>query len=413
MSCFGAMLLGFSLVLGGSPEDPGPYAAGYRRLTVPGVAGGNGKVELLLYYPATVSGANTPLAPGGRPYPLVVFGHGFSLTTELYDSLYAHLASRGFLVAGVATEEQLFTGNLPRFLKDFAAAVLGLRAEAKRTGGPLEGAVSPTALAGAAGHSFGGAAAIVAAADRPDLFGALVTMAATATSPQQVDILAAVRRLRVPALHLGASRDTIVPPGTNLDPIYAATPGEKRLLEIGGGTHSYFHERWGPDRLLEPRGQISVAEQQRLVRRYGLSFFEYALRDESTLLDFYLGPTAVADPGLSRQQVELPRALLFGAGTGRPGTPYRLHPARRTGDSGLILAAAAGGRLATTFGELLLDPATLLPLGVVSVGSNAYGTYNFSLPGDPALVGQTVHLQALLLAGVEGDLSNPWRLRVR
>ena len=127
----------------------------------------------------------------------------------------------------------------------------GLRLESARAGSVFSGLVNASVRAAAMGHSFGGASAIVAAERRPDLFAALATLAATPTSPQAVDILAAMRAANVPALHLGASRDTIVPPPANLDVLYAATPTTRRLIEIEGGTHSYFHERWAIDRLVE------------------------------------------------------------------------------------------------------------------------------------------------------------------
>ncbi|MBN2489571.1 MAG: hypothetical protein JXQ29_01820 [Planctomycetes bacterium] len=393
-------------------EDDGPFTAGYRNLAVPGRPGGNDPVNLLVYYPARSAEQNAPLDLAGAPYELVVFGHGFSLTAVLYDSLYRHLATHGYVVAGVATEEGLFAGQLPRFVEDFRAAVAGLRAEAARAGGPFFGALRPGARAAAAGHSFGGAAALVAASGHPDLFGAVVTMAATATSPQNVDVLAATRALAVPVLHLGASRDTIVPPPQNLDVLFEATPPPKRLVEIKGGTHSYFHERWYLDRLVEPAGDISVAEQQRLVRRYWLPFLEWALRKDPTGLDVLLGPTAVADPGLSRQAVLLADPVLFGRGSGCIGTRYDLHPARRPGDGALLALGLLPGSVPTPFGELALNPGALVLLGSVPVGASAYGTLPLGIPNEPVLAGRRVHFQALLAGPESAALTGRWDLLI-
>lgn len=399
-------LLFVGLLPGQLPEDPGPYAAGFRLLSVPGLTGGNASVALRLHYPATAPGQDRPLAQAATPCPLVVFGHGFSLQAILYDSLYDHLASHGFVVAALATEEGLFTGNLPRFLVDFQAAVAGVRALAQDPLHPLAGAVAVDVRADAAGHSFGGAAALVAASRRPDLFRSVTSMAATASSPQGVDILAAVAALQVPALHFGASRDTVVPPGQNLDPIAQATPTSVRWCEIGGGTHSYFHERWGPDRLVEAPGTITVAEQQRILRRHWTAFLQWQHRGDRRAVDLLLGPTAVADPSLSRQGTAWRAAELFTSGSPSPGGVIGVHPLRLPGD-GALVGVGFAGTAPTPFGTLGIDPASLTVLGFAVCAPAAFGSVAQPVPADPGLSGLTVTFQALLLPAAAGPALSP------
>lgn len=397
------------------PEADGAFAAGSRTLSVPGVAGGNGTVSLQVHYPALASGANQPLDPSGAPYPLVVFGHGFSLQVSLYASLFRHLATNGFVVVGVATEEGFLSGNQARYNADFGAAVLGMRAESAKPASPFSGAVAPSVRAAAAGHSFGGVAAIAAASARPDLFATLVTFAATSTSAQGFDVLAAVRALQVPALHFGASKDTIAPPTTNLDPIWNATPGTvtRRLLEIRGGTHSYFHEAWGIDRLTEAAGDISVAEQQRIQRRAWHAWLAWALRGDTALLDYCLGPTTLADLAFSRQRIELVDALTFGSGTGALATTLQVCPARRPGDLAFALLAAGDAAIPTPWGVLRLDPATLVLLGSAPVGSGAFASIGLTIPNDPALRGARVPFQGVLTTSTEIVLASGASFRVR
>lgn len=396
------------------PESAGPYLAGSRTISVTGIAGGNANVTLRVYYPATAAGANQPLSLAGAPYPIVVFGHGFSLSVSLYATLMSHLATHGYIVAGVATEEGLFVGNLPRYIKDCEAAVIGLRAAGSNAANPLFQGIASTAKAAAIGHSFGGAAALVAASERPDLFAALVTLAATSTSPQGVNIVAAASALTVPACHFGASQDSIVPPAANLDVLYAATPSTKRLLEIAGGNHGYFHEDFGIDWLTEAPAAIPVSEQQRIVRRYQLCFLEWALRGSPLLLERFLGPTAVNDTALSRQSVNLNETLLFGNGTGALGQPYGLYPARDLGDSALILVAVAlaPSPIPTAYGPFRLDPATTVALVTLPIGGNGYAPLEFTMPPVPSLSGLTFPTQAVAPLAPGNSLSNTWSITI-
>lgn len=396
------------------PENDGPFLAGNRTLAIPGIAGGNANVSLLAYYPATATGANQPLDATKAPYPLVVFGHGFSLQVSLYATLFRHLATQGYVVVGVATEEGLLTGNQARYNTDLAAAVLGMRAEAQKPASPFLNAVSANVRAAAVGHSFGGVAAIAAASARPDLFATLVTFAATSTSAQGFDVLAAVRALQVPCAHFGASKDTIAPPASNLDPIWANTPTSvsRRLLEIRGGTHSQFHEAWGIDRLTEAPGDITVAEQQRIQRRYQAAWLAWTLRGDPLWLDAFLGPTAVADQALSRQQTALVDALTFASGTGAIGTNLLLCAARRPSEQGFVLVAAGTASTPTPWGTLFLDPATTLLLGSAPLGAASYGTVTLSVPADPALRGARVPFQAVVVSATEIVLANLLVVRI-
>ncbi len=380
----------------GAPETAGPYLAGSRTITVAGITGGNASVGLIVYYPALTAGASTPFNPAAGPCPLVVFGHGFSLTADLYATLYSHWASHGWIVAAPTTESGLFTGNLPRFIADLEAAVGGVRAAAQTNGNPLFGAVTPLVRACAAGHSFGGAGALVAASARPDLFQAVLSMAATSTSPQAVDILGAVGALTVPALHFGASSDTTVPPPQNLDPLYTATPTTRLMVEIAGGTHSYFHEAWGIDRLTETPGSITVAQQQLLVRRYSTAFLDWQTRGGLRWLEPLLGPSAHADARLSRYQNTLVDPVLFAGSPPVGGQLYTVYPTGRAGDGVLFALATAPADLATPYGQLLVDLGSTTLLDPGPTGANGYAVIAAIMPSGAPFQGITFFSQALL-----------------
>lgn len=401
---------------GAAAETAGPYLAGTRSVAYAGLPGGNGSVTATVRYPALTAGTNAALNPAGAPYRAIVFGHGFSLTAALYDTLYAHWASHGYVVVALTTEQGIFSGNLPKFVVDFRAAVLGLRAAAQTAGNPLFGAVSADARATAIGHSFGGAASIVAASQAPRLFDGVVSLAATATSPQGVDILSAAAALAVPALHMGASLDTIVPPSSNLVPIYAATPAtvNRRLIEIAGGTHGRFHQTSGLDWLLESPPTITVEEQQRLVRRYSTAFLSTMVAGDPVRLDVYLGPTAAADAALSQQSTALAEAFLFAAGPAVQGAPFALTAARAPNEDALIAVGFTllPSPLVTPFGDLLVDPTTALLLPTIVLGPGVFGSFTTTFPTIPGLSGAVLPCQALVGAGASFDLSSLWNVTV-
>ena len=401
---------------GVAAETAGPYLAGSRSVSYAGLPGGNGSVTATVRYPALTAGTNAALNPAGAPYGVVVFGHGFSLSASLYDTLYVHWASHGYIVVALTTEQALFTGNLPKFIIDFQAAVLGLRTAAQTAGNPLFGAVASDARATAIGHSFGGAASIVAASQAPLLFNGVVSLAATSTSPQNVDILTATAALTVPALHMGASLDTIVPPPANLLPIYAATPAtvNRRLIEIAGGTHGRFHQASGIDWLLESPPTITVEEQQRLIRRYSTSFLSTMVARDPTRLDAYLGPAAAADLALSQQSTALAESFLFAAGPAVQSAAYSLVAARAPNDDALIAVgfAVLPVPLATPYGDLLIDPSTALLLPPLVLGPGVFGQFTTIFPTLPGLSGANLPCQALVGSAASFDFSPIWPLQI-
>lgn len=398
-------------------EVAGPWLVGSRTLTFSGLTGGNGSVGALVRYPAVTAGANTSFNAAAGPCPVIVFGHGFSLQASLYETLYAHWASHGYVVVAPTTEQALFTGNLPRFIADMKACVVGIRAAGTTSGNALFGAVAAGSKATAMGHSFGGAAALVAASQDPALFEGVVSMAATSTSPQGVDILGAVAALAVPCLHMGASQDTIVPTGSNLDPIYNATPAavSKRSVVIAGGSHGRFHQASGIDWLTEAPPSITVDEQQRLIRRYATSFLRSLVRRQPVWMDVFLGPTATADAGLSAQATALAEAWMFTGGSAVQGQPLLVAAARRPGDTALLAfgTQTLATPTATPFGTLWIDPATLALFLELPVGAGSWAALTATVPVVAGLSGVSFPCQALVGTGASFDLSDLFTITVQ
>jgi len=137
----------------------------------------------------------------GLGLPAVVFGHGWLQPVDRYLGLFRHLASWGFVVAAPSTQRgPLASSRL--FAADLAAALdvcTGVRL------GEGSISVSPAKL-GLAGHSTGGGAAVLAAADAD--VRAVATLAASQTKPFATD---AAARCSMPSLHLAGGADVVAP----------------------------------------------------------------------------------------------------------------------------------------------------------------------------------------------------------
>ncbi|HJQ47904.1 MAG TPA: alpha/beta hydrolase [Amycolatopsis sp.] len=202
----------------------------------------------------------TPRA--GLGLPGIAFGHGWLQPPGRYRGLLGHLASWGIVAAAPATQR----GPLPSH-RLFAADLLstldvltGVRL------GPGNLSVDPAKL-GLAGHSTGGGAAVLAAADGPRVK-AVATFAAAQTMPPATD---AARGLTIPGLHLAADGDLVAPAVGNAKAIAKAWGGPVQLRILDKSSHLALTEgsHWS-QRLLQGKPHWGT---QRLVRALFTAFF--------------------------------------------------------------------------------------------------------------------------------------------
>jgi dienelactone hydrolase len=250
---------------------PGPYAAGWRSVTV--TRPNNSTFTARLYYPATTAGQNTPIDPTGGPYPGITFGHGFLQAVTQYDSTLRHLATRGYLVIASESEGGLFP-NHANFALDLRHCLTWLEQQNGNQSSFLVGLVA-TDRFGASGHSMGGGASILAAAADPRIK-ALANLAAAETNPSAI---AAMPNVQAPFSLIAGSRDTITPPNTNQIPMYHNGAAPKQLPSITGGFHCGFVDStfFGCD-----SGTISRADQLLETRRQLTAFFDLYLKKNQT-----------------------------------------------------------------------------------------------------------------------------------
>ena len=75
---------------------------GHTQITFIDSSRNNRSVPTEIYYPATVAGNNTPIAPG--VFPVISFGHGFVMTWSAYQNFWTDLVPEGYILAFPTTE---------------------------------------------------------------------------------------------------------------------------------------------------------------------------------------------------------------------------------------------------------------------------------------------------------------------
>lgn len=200
-------------------------------------ARGNRQVGVEIYYPATVAGDDVPVAPppaGG--FPPIAFGHGYMMAYNDYDYMWTALVPAGYILALPRTEGGLFPSH-EEFGKDLAFLVRKIQQEGANPSSFFYSAVATTCAV--TGHSMGGGASVLAAAEDPAIT-ALANLAAAETSPSAI---AAAAGITAPALMFAGANDCVAPPSQHQIPIYQALGSDcKALVTITGGSHCQFAE---------------------------------------------------------------------------------------------------------------------------------------------------------------------------
>ena len=237
-------------------------------------------LRTIVRYPALgpVAGTDLRNAPAARsegPFPLVIFGHGFSVTPAVYAHLLEAWARAGYLVA--APVFPLGNANapggpnesdLPNQPTDMRFIISKLLAIGSADSGPLAGLVNPKAIA-VSGQSDGGDTALTAAynANYRD------------------------RRITAAAVLSGAEIPGMggytFPPGS---PPLLATQGTADTINTPAETELFFNDARRPKYLLRLLGAEHLppyrSEQPQLgvVKRVTLAFFDAYLKHEPEAL---------------------------------------------------------------------------------------------------------------------------------
>jgi len=201
-----------------------------------GSGGGPGRqIQTEIYYPTFIAGENTPVATF-PDFPVIVFGHGFAMGWDAYQNIWEHLVPQGYIMAFVRTEGSLIPApSHADFGADLALVVTKMLALNTTAGSPFNGTVKQKAVI--MGHSMGGGATMLAAANNTSIAG-IVGLAPAETNPTAIGVCP---NITVPALIFSGSSDGVTPPAQNHLPMYQGIASTcKSFVSITGGAHCYF-----------------------------------------------------------------------------------------------------------------------------------------------------------------------------
>jgi len=213
-----------------------PFAIGRQTITLTDPARSNRSIPSEIFYPATSAGNNTPVANG--VFPVIVFGHGFSMNYDAYSNFWNELVPQGYILAFPKTE----IGPIPfpshgDLAADMNYTITWFIAEnttgASRYNQKLNGKFAVM------GHSMGGGCSFIAAASNPNIT-VIANYAAAETNPSAI---AAAANITIPALIFAGSKDCVAGPSGNQTPMYNALASVcKSYVNITDGSHCQFGE---------------------------------------------------------------------------------------------------------------------------------------------------------------------------
>ena len=288
-----------------------------------GSGGGPGRqIQTEIYYPATTAGDNVALASG--QFPVITFGHGFAMSWDAYANIWQRYATKGYILAFPRTEGGLLPapshGDFGTDLRQVAEKMLALNTNAISI---FNGKVAQKALI--MGHSMGGGATMLAAANNSNIVG-IVGFAPAETNPEAT---LAATNVTVPALIFSGTADGVTPAAEHHTPIYNGLSSAcKNFVNITGGGHCYYAQTnfncdFG-ESTSSPNISIDRAQQQLLTYTILDPWLDFILNDNceaytsfQTALSSTTGTTGVTTcPSVATVSITANGALLTASTTG-------------------------------------------------------------------------------------------------
>jgi predicted dienelactone hydrolase len=255
------------------------FNIGHRHLKIVDSSRDNRWVTTEIYYPADTAGDDVAATKSNEPtFPLIVFGHGFIMKWTAYRYLWEALVKNGYIVA-FPLDEGSFDANHAELSKDMVFLVHWIQKQNHAKIAFLQGRVAATSCV--MGHSMGGGAAVLAAAQDTSVT-ALVTLAMAETHPSAIK---AAKHIRQPALFFSGSHDCITKPAHDQIPAYDSLRGKCNLyVNILGGSHCYMAESNFACGLGEatcgPKPSISRERQHEIVLKYLVPWLDLQLKNK-------------------------------------------------------------------------------------------------------------------------------------
>lgn len=193
---------------------------------------GNRQISVSLYYPASTTGNDVPLATG--THPLLVFGHGFVMGVNSYSNFWSELVPYGYIMV-LPESEGSFSPSHQDFADDLNFIIDFYMNESSANPASLfYNGIDEAVLMG---HSMGaGSSALAAAAGTQASF--LINFAMNDTDPSA---LAVAANISIPSLIFSGGNDCISSPDENQLPLFCSIGStDKYFISIIGASHCQF-----------------------------------------------------------------------------------------------------------------------------------------------------------------------------
>jgi len=241
-------------------------------------------VETEIYYPGVSNG--TDVNPANGQFPLIIFGHGFSIGINAYMNFVDSLVPEGYIVV-LPTNEGGLSPDHGKFGEDLAFLndEIPFRAQQNSNFFLFSHFNGKTAISG---HSMGGGASFLAAGNSNSLT-TLINFAAAETNPSAIS---AAANITVPSLIFYAENDGVTPPANHQIPMYQTLSSScKYSINILGGGHCNFANYnlacSSAELFTSPKPTINRSEQHRIIFRYLKPYLKWQLYDSSAYKNIF------------------------------------------------------------------------------------------------------------------------------
>jgi len=257
-----------------------PFSIGSQSTSLTDPSRNNRSIGCEIYYPATSSGTNTPVATG--EFPVIVVGHGFSMGVGAYENWWTEFVPEGYIFILPTTEVGPFPfPSHPDFGLDLAFAASEAQTWNTDQTSDFYGKVADrTALMG---HSMGGGCSFLAAENNP-MIDCILGLAPAETNTSAI---AAAANVTVPTMILWGTEDEVTPEADHALAIYnGVAAGCKNYIRIDQGAHCFFADY----NIFCATGEMNIGtltreEQHEVSFSLARPFFEYFLKDNCDAFD--------------------------------------------------------------------------------------------------------------------------------
>lgn len=267
------------------PQNQGTYQSGW---TSASLNRDGRNLNTIIYYPSFVEGNNAQIDTINGPYQVIAFGHGFFMQNSYYISHFKHLASYGYVLIA----PQFPDVNHLQLGFDLLFCANYIKSQNQNPDSRFYNLIDTTKT-GLSGHSMGGGASLLAAANDASVT-VVAPLAAAETNPSAITVMNQIKGV---VYLLSAQNDGITPVNTNQLPMFNNANPVKGLPVINGANHTKFMDTRIFD-FTDPNGYLSAAQQLALTRKYLTSIFNLFLKQDTSYFKYAFGDEAQSDTSI-------------------------------------------------------------------------------------------------------------------